>query len=1016
MHDALPLGGAAGGDRLAHRGEAADHGRAGPARAGVGGHADRLVDHHDVVVAVDHPQAGDRLGRSTGRPRPAAGSVTSSQEPALTLSDLAGAAPSTERVAGLDQGGGGRAGQPEQARRRPGRAACRPGRPAPAASRLVAATSALRSRSAVLGSGPWLRIRVPSRCRPVNSSRIASTTPQNSADVGDVEDREVPGRAAPKTLIKSTTWPWNGAGRPEHPVAQVAERPAEDQPERDRPRQRPQPAGHAQPIQPSTTSAMIGKTQVKSPPRLNAAPLLRVRSGRPAPPRSRTGSPSVRLVSASSLVDQVEPDDHEPPRPNAEHRPSRRGRRRRRRRCSRHRLGGVTTSSPGRAGGQRRSSSCLQVTQRVADGNAASRSTGIGVAAPLAPAVAALVEPVERPLHLGDPLQDVVGQRDLLLALERLGAGVGLVVAGRVGEPVALQLGDLRQRLVVLGPAARRGARTSAARIFSVSAAERVGRTGSALAAALAAALVRLRRCGLRGSLLASAAFAAVALVAAALVAVPCRWSPWSWPWSRRLWSWRGLRGRGLRGRRLVGVALVGVPWRSWPWRSRPWRRSPWSPVAFALAVRRAWRRPSRRRLGRGGLAWPALRAVALSAAAFVAAWSPSSAVVLRGALASTGAALVVALVAWRPVDLAGAALAAVSVALRRLGLARGLGRRRLVGLRRRLARRGLLGDRGGGGTAGGLRRADGPTPCPCARLVRTGRGLCWNGALRGLPHGTCPLGHGYPPHAKRARGGAPRTPRTARIRNLWSPDKHATPDRPDSPFDPYLYRRFVPVTRARPPRIPASDMVPTRHEPRYHNFPKLWQVGGALGSWHGCRPSSPNQRASRPRRLTARSRRSASVPDLGRGDDQQAVAGPQPGVRAGHEARRRRAAPGSPRRPPGSRSSSMCTPASCDPGGTSSCSRSAPHPLQRRASPPAARSASAGAVTPSQRAAGASVLPCTSVKTTTSTKTDVEEPRRAGHAERERDRGQHDRHRPAQPGPGQEGLLAPAEAGTRSR
>src|SRR6185503_13707985 len=31
--------------------------------------------------------------------------------------------------------------------------------------------------------------------------------------------------------------------------------------------------------------------------------------------------------------------------------------------------------------------------------------------------------------------------------------------------------------------------------------------------------------------------------------------------------------------------------------------------------------------------------------------------------------------------------------------------------------------------------------------------------AFTGLPHSTCPLGHGDPPHAKRARGGAPRTP-----------------------------------------------------------------------------------------------------------------------------------------------------------------------------------------------------------------------------------------------------------------
>src|SRR5919204_6269777 len=58
------------------------------------------------------------------------------------------------------------------------------------------------------------------------------------------------------------------------------------------------------------------------------------------------------------------------------------------------------------------------------------------VAAPLAPAVAALFQAFERTLDLIDALEDAVGQRDLLLALERLRARVGLVVASRVGEPV----------------------------------------------------------------------------------------------------------------------------------------------------------------------------------------------------------------------------------------------------------------------------------------------------------------------------------------------------------------------------------------------------------------------------------------------------------------------------------------------------------------------------------------------------------------------------------------------------
>ena len=61
VHDALALGGARGGDPVAGRREAADHGGAGPAGAGVGGHPDRLDDHHDVVVVVHDLHALDGL-------------------------------------------------------------------------------------------------------------------------------------------------------------------------------------------------------------------------------------------------------------------------------------------------------------------------------------------------------------------------------------------------------------------------------------------------------------------------------------------------------------------------------------------------------------------------------------------------------------------------------------------------------------------------------------------------------------------------------------------------------------------------------------------------------------------------------------------------------------------------------------------------------------------------------------------------------------------------------------------
>ena len=62
LHDPLSLAGTAGGDPEPGTGQVAHHGRAGPARRGVDGHADRLVDHHDGVVVVDDPDPLDDLG------------------------------------------------------------------------------------------------------------------------------------------------------------------------------------------------------------------------------------------------------------------------------------------------------------------------------------------------------------------------------------------------------------------------------------------------------------------------------------------------------------------------------------------------------------------------------------------------------------------------------------------------------------------------------------------------------------------------------------------------------------------------------------------------------------------------------------------------------------------------------------------------------------------------------------------------------------------------------------------
>ena len=97
VHDALALGGAAGGDGVTGGEQPAEDGRPGPARRGVGGHPGRLVHDHDVVVGVDHLETGDARGRGrAGRP-PAggAGSVTSSQEPASTRCDFAAGWPPT---------------------------------------------------------------------------------------------------------------------------------------------------------------------------------------------------------------------------------------------------------------------------------------------------------------------------------------------------------------------------------------------------------------------------------------------------------------------------------------------------------------------------------------------------------------------------------------------------------------------------------------------------------------------------------------------------------------------------------------------------------------------------------------------------------------------------------------------------------------------------------------------------------------------------------------------------------
>ncbi len=78
------------------------------------------------------------------------------------------------------------------------------------------------------------------------------------------------------------------------------------------------------------------------------------------------------------------------------------------------------------------------------------------IAAALANAVGAVIESLQGPLDLGQQIPAVGGERHLVLALEGLGAGVGLVVAGAVAAvtlqrcPGLLGIADLAAQLARL--------------------------------------------------------------------------------------------------------------------------------------------------------------------------------------------------------------------------------------------------------------------------------------------------------------------------------------------------------------------------------------------------------------------------------------------------------------------------------------------------------------------------------------------------------------------------------------
>ena len=214
---------------VAHGREALDDRRPGPARARVRGDADRLVDDDDVVVVVEDDEAVDRLrGGRGGRCRSGQGDL----EPgaAAHLGAARGGGAVDADVAGVDQVGGRRAREAEQPR-----------------DRDVEAQAV-----EAVGDG-----QQPA-CRSVTCSGLARA---GAVDV-DAAQREQGGQdgaarrspesamlkigqcssIGPNTLIQSTTCPRPTPGLAEEPVAQVAERAAEDQPERERPADRPHPA------------------------------------------------------------------------------------------------------------------------------------------------------------------------------------------------------------------------------------------------------------------------------------------------------------------------------------------------------------------------------------------------------------------------------------------------------------------------------------------------------------------------------------------------------------------------------------------------------------------------------------------------------------------------------------------------------------------------------------------------------------------------------------------------------
>src|SRR5699024_5778907 len=113
--DALSLRVAAGADLHPRGGEVPQHRRPAPSGAGVRGHADGLVDHHDVVVLVDQAHAlGDLRAHLDGRLL--VRQLDVHHHPGLQAGGAGGGAAVHEHVPGGHEIGGAGAGQAQHAR------------------------------------------------------------------------------------------------------------------------------------------------------------------------------------------------------------------------------------------------------------------------------------------------------------------------------------------------------------------------------------------------------------------------------------------------------------------------------------------------------------------------------------------------------------------------------------------------------------------------------------------------------------------------------------------------------------------------------------------------------------------------------------------------------------------------------------------------------------------------------------------------------------------------------------